>query len=458
MIEKFSKIGFVLAMAGSAVGLGNAWKFPTMVGNNGGSAFILLYIVLTLGIAVVVFLAELSIGKLGESDLVSSLHKLAPNHKKQWSLAGFFMITAVLIASFYMIVIGWILKYTFMSFGSLPKDAASAGETFGNLVTNDLLSVFICFSIVFLIVFYVVSKGIKSGIEKLNLWMMPSLFVLLILLLLYAIFESGRFGDALSFIFIPDFSKILNPTIILQALGLAFFSMSMGVGTVSTYAASLPDGTNLVKSTFSIVFINILIGIMMGLVVFSFIPIVDGQPASEGAGLIFVSLASLFAQMGLVGNFLAVLFFVSLLFAGITSAVSMIEPFTLYLINKFKFTRKKALITIGIVVYILGLFCIFSYYGTTSNLFSLPKELLNTQKPIPFFDVLDFMTSNVLMPLGAITFSIFVGWVLKREGIYILFSGFMSKNVFEIWYFTLRFVAPMAILAIGVYQLIVKLS
>lgn len=456
MVEKFSKIGFVLAMAGSAVGLGNAWKFPTMVGNHGGSAFILLYVILTLCVAVVVFLAELAIGKLGETDLVNSLYKLAPKNKKRWSLAGFFMSGSVLIASFYMIVIGWILKYIIMSFWSLPKTTKEAGDIFGNLITNDFLSVFICFTLVFLSVFYVVSKGIKSGIEKLNIWMMPSLFVLLILLLLYSIFASGGFVEALKFIFIPDFSKILNPYIILQALGLAFFSLSMGVGTVPTYAASLPDGTNFVKSVASIVSINILIGLMMGLVVFSFIPIVHGQPAAEGAGLIFVSLTSLFGQMGggFIGNVIAILFFISLLFAGITSAVSMIEPFTFYLIHKFNISRRNALIVIGIFVYILGMFCIFSYYAPTAHWFSITKNSIGNSKPIAFFDILDFMTSNILMPLGALTFSIFVGFVLKRDGLYILFSGFMNDFWFKLWYYALRFVAPIAIIAIGAYQLI----
>jgi NSS family neurotransmitter:Na+ symporter len=232
--------------------------------------------------------------------------------------------------------------------------------------------------------------------------------------------------------------------------------MSMGVGTVATYAASLPDGTNLVKSTFSIVFINILIGIMMGLVVFSFIPIIDGQPASEGAGLIFVSLASLFAQMGIIGNILAIAFFMSLLFAGITSAVSMIEPFALYLIHKFNISRNKAIMTIGFFVYILGLLCMLSYYGSTSSYFSIPAATIGNEKPIAFFDVLDLLTSNILMPLGALTFSIFVGYILKKEGLFTLFSGFMSRSWFEIWYFTLRYVAPLAILLIGAYQIISK--
>ncbi|WP_086232397.1 sodium-dependent transporter [Campylobacter devanensis] len=454
MVEKFSKIGFILAMAGCAVGLGNAWKFPTMVGNNGGSAFILLYIILTLGVAVVVFLAELAIGRLGGTDIVNSLKNLAPKNKRAWGFAGFFMLTAILIASFYMIVIGWILKYIFLSFGTLPSTAQEAGAMFGGLVAGDFSSVFICFSIVFLTVFYVVSKGIKSGIERLNIWMMPSLFILLIGLLLYAIFASGNFTQALSFIFIPDFSKLLNAELILQALGLAFFSMSMGVGTVATYAASLSDDTNLVKSTLSIVFINILIGIMMGLVVFSFIPIIDNQPASDGPGLIFVSLTSLFAQMGAAGNILAIAFFTSLLFAGITSAVSMIEPFTLYLIDEFKLSRNKAIFIIGIFVYILGIFCILSHYEVTSSYFSIPALAINNEKPIAFFDILDLLTSNILMPLGALTFSIFAGYIIKKEKLFTIFSGFMSRRWFEIWYFTLRYVAPLAIVVIGAYKII----
>lgn len=443
MQDKFSKIGFVLAMAGSAVGLGNAWKFPTMVGNNGGSAFIVLYLVLTFGIAFVAFLAELSIGKLGETDPVHSFEKLAPKYKKQWSMAGFFMIGGVLIASFYLLVIGWILKYIFLSFSSLPSTTDEAGAAFGNLITNDFVSSALCFSVVFFIVFYVVSKGIKSGIEKLNVWMMPSLFILLLIMLAYSLTMGDGFFKAAEFLFVPDFSKI-TPDIVLQALGLAFFSLSMGVCTVPTYAASLPDGTNLVKSTLSIIFINILVGIMMGLVVFTFVFAYSGDTTQGGPGLIFVSLATLFAKLGVVGNILAVAFFTSLLFAGITSAVSMIEPFTFYLINKLKISRKRALVYIAIFVYSLGIICILSFYEPTSF------KLLGK----PFFDILDYLTSNIIMPVGAITFSIFVGFVLKKEGIYILFSGFMNKTMFEIWYFLLRFVIPVAVLAIMIYQIL----
>ena len=417
--EKFSKIGFVLAMAGSAVGLGNAWKFPTMVGNNGGSAFIILYLLLTFAIAFVAFLAELSIGKLGESDIVSSLYKLAPKNKKAWSLSGFFMIGAILIASFYMVVIGWILKYIYLSFSPLLSDTKAAGEQFNTLLANDLSSAVLCFSLVFLMVFFAVSKGIKSGIEKLNIWMMPSLFVLLVCMLFYALSMGDGFVKAAKFLFVPNFSAI-TPDVVLQALGLAFFSLS-------------------------IIFINILIGIMMGLVVFTFIFAYGADSTASGPGLIFISLVTLFAKLGVVGNVMAVAFFVSLLFAGITSAVSMIEPFAYYLVRKFEISRKMALLYICAFVYILGIFCILSYYSDTSSAFSVCGK--------PFFDALDFLTSNIMMPIGAIVFSFFVGYKLKKESLYLLFGDFMGRAFFEIWYFFLRYVVPVAICAIMIYQM-----
>ncbi len=449
MTEKFSKIGFVLAMAGSAVGLGNAWKFPTMVGNNGGSAFILLYVVLTLGVACVAFLAELAIGAMGQRDIVGSMRELAPRRKFAWEKCGFFMIGAVLIASFYMVIIGWILYYIVLSFGSLPATTELAGQTFDALITAKPLVVTACYTAIFALVFYTVLQGIKSGIERMNKFMMPALIILLLLLLGYALVSSGHFGDAVSFLFVPDFSKI-TPLIVLQALGLAFFSMSMGVGTVPTYGASLPERTDLVKATASIVGINILVGIMMGLVVFSFIPIEAGVPAASGPGLIFVSLASLFAQMGAVGNVLAIAFFIALIFAGVTSAVSMIEPFVAYLIQQHGFTRGRALVWIGVFVYVLGIFCILSYYSATAGVFSLGG--------MAFFDVLDFFTSNILMPLGALTFSVFIGWIVDQERLWQLFGVFMSRGVFEVWRFALRFVVPLAILIIGGYQLYGKFA
>ncbi|WP_221254935.1 sodium-dependent transporter [Campylobacter sp. 19-13652] len=443
MADKFSRIGFILAVAGSAVGLGNAWKFPTMVGNNGGSAFIALYLLLTFAIAFIAFLAELAIGRLGETDLVGCFYKLAPKHKRAWSLAGFFSISAILIASFYMVVIGWLVYYIFLSFTGLPATPEASGASFERIISADATSALICFSFVFVIVFFTVSKGIKSGIERLNVFMMPSLFILLCVLFAYSLSMGGGFLKAAEFLFVPDFSKI-TPHLVLEALGLAFFSLSMGTGTIPTYAASLDERTNLVRSTLSIIFINILIGIMMGLIVFTFIFDAGFDSTQGGPGLIFVSLALLFAKLGVVGQVLAVCFFTALLFAGVTSAVSMIEPFAFYLINKFNITRKSALLIIGVVVYVLGIFCVFSFYKPTSESFSLFGK--------PIFDILDALTSTLLMPLGALSFSIFVGYVLKKDTLWGLFSGFMSRVGFNVWYFALRYIVPLGIVAIMLYK------
>ncbi|EGY3995569.1 sodium-dependent transporter [Campylobacter upsaliensis] len=440
MGSKFSKIGFVLAVAGSAVGLGNAWKFPTLVGQNGGSAFVLLYLVLTLGVAFVVFLAELSIGKLSEKDPVNGYKTLAPNNKKIWSMAGFTMLGAILIVSFYSLVIGWVVKYMYLSMsGNLSLTLEESEKQFNQLLHYDFIGQFVCFSIIFLIVFYVVSKGVKNGIEKLNVWMMPTLFILLILMLFYALSHTNGFSEALQFLFVPDFSKITGSSI-LEALALAFFSLSLGVGTIITYSASLPDRTNFITSTLNIIFINVLIGLMMGLIVFTFIFEFGANPNQAGPGLIFISLTTLFAKLGIIGHILGATFFLSLIFAGITSAISMIEPFAFYLINSFNMSRKKALIFIGIIVYILGNLCILSSLSATAFMIY----------DMSFFDVLDYISGKIIMPLGGILAAIFVGFVMKRKALEILFEPYMSGVFFKVWYFFLRFIAPLAIIIIAI--------
>ena len=443
MKSKFSKIGFILAVAGSAVGLGNAWKFPTLVGQNGGSAFILLYLVLTMCVGFVVFLAELSIGKISEKDPVNAFKELAPKHKKLWSLAGFTMIGAILVVSFYSIIIGWIVDYLYVAIsGNLALDIKTSEDYFNNLLSNDFLSQFICFNIVFFIVFYIVSKGIKNGIEKLNVWMMPSLFILLILMFGYSISREG-FSQAVEFLFLPDFSKISLEGV-LSALGLALFSLSVGVGTIITYSASLPDRTNFISSTLNIIFVNILVGLLMGLIVFTFVFEFNADPALKGPGLIFISLSTLFAKLGFFGSIFAAAFFISLIFAGITSAISMIEPFTFYLINTYNFTRKKSLILIGIVVYILGTLCILSYIKSTSADFTFFGK--------SFFDILDYASSNIILPVGAILSAIFVGYFMNKERIKKLFHPYLNDALFEIWYFFLRYISPLVAIFILLFS------
>lgn len=438
MNEKFSKIGFILAVAGSAVGLGNAWMFPTLVGQNGGSAFILLYILLTLCVGFVIFLAELAIGKISGKDPANAYYTLAPRFKKQWSFVGFTMIGALLIVSFYSVVIGWVLHYMYTSFYALPSTTKASAAAFTSLLSSDISGQVVCFSLVFILVFFIVSRGVKDGIEKLNVWMMPSLFILLILMLGYS-FSFDGFFKAFDFLINPDFSKIQTQTV-LKALGLAFFSLSLGVGTIITYSASLPDKTNFISSTLNIIIINIIIGLMMGLIVFTFIFEYGADPTQQGPGLIFISLTTLFAKLGLFGNILSFAFFAALLFAGITSAISMIEPFVFYLMNSFKLSRIKALFFIGIFVYILGILCVLSNIDSTkASLVFFGMSL---------FDFLNFLASNILMPFGGLAAAIFVGYIMKRKSSHDLFRPYMSEFFFNVWYFFLRYISPLAVIII----------
>ncbi|WP_169755084.1 sodium-dependent transporter [Campylobacter curvus] len=436
--EQFSKIGYVLAVAGSAVGLGNAWKFPYMVGENGGSAFVLLYLVICFLVGVPIFMAELSIGKLSESDSVNAFRKLADKHKNLWQYVGILaMVTATIISCYYIVIIGWVIKYFFLSFSSLPSDIESSKAIFNELITKDAGEQTICFIAAFALCFYVLSKGVKSGIEKLNVWMMPSLFIMLLIMLGYSATMDGFVASA-KFLLVPDFSKISINSLLL-ALGLAFWTLSLGMAAIITYSASLSDDTNLSTSTISVVLINITLAIMMGLVIFTFIFEFDATPA-QGPGLVFISLPTLFAKLGFAGNILAVAFFVALIFAGITSAISIVEPFVFFLIREYSISRKKALAIVGAGVFVVGLMCVFA------NIENIGDKILFFGKN--FFDFLDFTSSNVLLPISGILEAIFVGYFMKRKALYTLFSPYMSDLVFNVWYFLLRFVAPICVFCV----------
>lgn len=443
MNEKFSKIGFILAVAGGAVGLGNAFKFPTLVGTSGGSAFVFLYLILTLSIGFSVFLAEMAMGRLSGKDPVNAYKNLAPKNGEKWRFAGFFMIAGIFVLAFYLVILGWVIRYTFAAFWALPGSIDEASAVFGEFISGSLTQNLFFYALAFFSTFAVVARGIKSGIEKLNIYMMPLLFVLLLIMLTYAFFMPG-FSEAVRFLFTPDFSK-LDFSVVLNALGLAFFTLCIGIGCITTYAANLGESTKLVKSSISIAFINILIGLMVGLIVFTFVFEFGADPSQQGVGLIFVSLNSLFAKLGIIGNILAFLFFLSLFFAGITSAVSMIEPFVFYLINSFSFSRLKAVCISALGVFVLSILAIFSVQKDFGENFSLFGK--------PFFDILDFVSQNLMLPLGALITTIFVGFVMKKEQIFALYKGEMSPKIFALWLNFLRFIVPICIVIIFINQI-----
>ncbi len=438
-IGRFTRVGFILAAAGSAVGLGNVWKFPYMTGANGGGAFVMVYLLTILGVGVTLFLAEVAIGRIARKDAASAFKDLAPEGKKGWKWAGFVVITPVLIASFYTIVMGWLLKYIVASLSSLPTSVKQAGGMFGGMIENNPWEQVFYFTVAFTITFLIVSRGLIKGIEKANIILMPLLFVILFALMMYAMTLSG-FGEAVKFLFVPDFSKITANSI-LAAMGQAFFTLSLGVGVIMTYASALPEHDNLFKSSVMVAGLDTLIALIAGVMIFSF-TFHYGLKPSEGPGLIFVVLPSLFGDMGLLGNVISFLLFVALVFAGITSAISMIEPSISYMENYLKLTRLKALSIVGAVVYVLGMLALIS------NVKDLKSYV--TFFDLGFFDILDKLTSMILMPVGGILVAIFVGFVMDKTKLHDLFVEFMGERFFNVWLFFVRYLVPLCVLIIMV--------
>ncbi|WP_169778865.1 sodium-dependent transporter [Campylobacter curvus] len=443
MSEKFSKIGFILSIVGAAIGLGNAWKFPYMVGANGGSAFVLVYLFFALIVGLSIFFAEMAMGKISGSDTVNAFRSLAPPDQKVWGYAGIIMITGIFVASFYTLIIGWVIKYAVLSLGSLPKDINSSATLFENFTSQNASEQILYFTLAFLAYFFVLTKGVKSGIERINLWLIPTLFVLLLLMLGYSMSMDG-FDEAVRFLLVPDFSKINSETVFM-ALGLAFFTMCIGIGCVLTYSSSLNDDTNLFTSSLYVVFLNIIISVIIGLIVFTFVFEFGAKP-SQGVGLAFISLPTLFAKLGVLGNVLCLTFFVALIFAGLTSAISMVEPAIFYLNRNFGLSRLRSIVIVGAVVYALGVLC------ALSGVADFKDELTFFGKG--FFDWLDYISSNIMLPLGGIVISVFVGYFMKFQSLRALFVPYMGETIFKIWYFSLRYIAPVCVLLVLVKGII----
>ena len=441
-VARFSKIGFILATAGSAVGLGNIWKFPYMTGVNGGGAFVLIYLLTITFIGLSLFIAEVILGKASRNDVVSSFETLAPKNKNLWKYAGFMIFTGILILSFYTVVIGWIFKYVVISISNLPTSVKLAGDMFGNMVTNEPLNQFIYFNIAFFITIWIVTKGIKQGIEKVNLILMPLLILILLALFLYATTLNG-FGDAIKFLFMPNWSKISDTTI-LKAVGHAFFTLSLGMGTIMTYSASLPKDTNVLKASISVAVIDTTIALIAGMVIFSFL-FNSGAEPSAGPGLVFISLPPIFSGFGFMGNIFSIAFFLALAFAGITSAVSIIEPTVLYMTSRFNYSRKKALFILSAATYILGNMALLSNVKDYASFVTFGGK--------GAFDILDYASSAILLPLGGIIIAIFVGYVLQKERVYAMLKDYMSDTLFSIWYFSIKYITPIAVLMVMINKI-----
>jgi NSS family neurotransmitter:Na+ symporter len=379
-------------------------------------------------------IAEMFIGYKGRKDTVTSFEELAPRHKNLWKYAGFQSVAGLLIMTFYSVVIGWIFNYIVTSLTHLPSSVKEAESTFTTMLHSDFSTQFLFHTLAFFIVTYVVSRGIKGGIEKLNDYLMPSLIVILTGMFLYAL-SLDSFGKAFSFMFAPDWSK-LNSEAFVTAVGHAFFTLSLGMGAIMTYAASMPKETNIVTSALWVVFLDTAIALVAGLMLFTFLYQYGSGP-DKGPGLVFISLPVILNKFGFLGIIFSLLFFLALAFAGITSAISLVEPVVQYLIDRFKMTRTKAVVLSSFVYWFVGIGAILSYSKNWGKLFSFFNE--------PLFDLLEYSTDSILLPLGGLLIALFVGYVMPKNRVFSALEHEMGERFFKIWIFSIRYIVPVAL-------------
>jgi neurotransmitter:Na+ symporter, NSS family len=428
-----TKIGFILAAAGSAIGLGAIWKFPYMAGTNGGSVFILLFILCTFLIGLPVLIAEFMIGRRGQKDAVTSFKEQAPG--TPWYLIGWGgMIIAGLILSFYSVVGGWILSYLGRAFTlqlNNPGSNINYADLFNDIISNPLEAVLVQ-GLFMLLTVTIVSAGIKGGIEKASTWMMPLLFIFFIVLVIRSLTLDGAM-EGVKFMFVPDWSY-LNAETFLKALGQAFFSLSVGIAVMITYSSYLSKSEKIGNSAINVASMNIIISLLAGLVIFPAV-FALGYTPDQGPGLVFIILPAVFEQLPLGGLFLTI-FFVLLLFATVTSSISMLEIVVAIAIGDKPEKRKKIAWIGGIIIFIIGIPSALSF-GILSDVKILDRSI---------FDFVDFLTNSIGMPIGALLISIFAGYYYTKD---ISRKELASSNLmFNIWYYSIRYVSPIAILII----------
>ena len=446
MQKDFGKIGFILAAIGSSIGLGHIWRFPTATGTSGGSAFVLLFLGIALSIGITMLIAEMLIGQQGRKNVPDSFKHIAHNEKTPWRFMGLVLFAGPVTLTFYCAVLGWVLYYlVYVSF-HLPSDFATSKAIFIDFSSSmqQLPYQILCFAIILFITAYSIVHGIK-GIEKLNYILMPMLFVIFFGLLFYAM-SLHSFSQSIAFMFKPDFSKI-NSQVVIDAMGQVFFSLSLGAGTILTYSSHMSKQQNLLSSAFCIVFSGIIISLVAGLMIFAFVfEYGDVKHVSDGPGLVFITLPVMFGHFGIFGNVLSIFFMIGLLFAGISSTVSLLEPCVKYLDDRTKFSR--SIITYGVtfLIFVVGVIVIFSMNAEFSSYLTFFGRNL--------FDWSVWLSANILLTWGSFFGSLFIGYFIPKATLRQWTIGFFRYEcIFELWLFCLRVLAPLMILDIFIARL-----
>jgi NSS family neurotransmitter:Na+ symporter len=436
-----SRLTFLLAAIGFAVGLGNIWKFPYVAGQNGGSAFVIIYLVVVFCIGAPLVAAELMIGRRGGMSPVPSLRKVAAEAgaSRHWGLVGVIALLATfMILTFYTVVAGWAADYLFRALIGAFRGitAGQSTEMFNGLLASPWRLAFWQIVIVAVTVF-ISSRGITRGIERASLILMPMLFAILVLLAIYGM-TTGGFTEAARFMLEPDFSEV-GPDTVLVAIGQAFFSVGVAMGGMMTYGAYLPKDIHVMRSSLIIVSADTLVALVAGLAIF---PIVFGfglSPA-EGTGLVFLTLPIAFGTMPF-GGIIAVLFFVLLVAAALTSTLANLEPLVSWAEERKGVSRQRATVVAGILILAVGSGSVLSFNHWSDF---HPLGFIAVFENMTIYDATDYIASNVLLPLGGMLTAVFAGWFMTRDAARDEL-GIRRLAVFRIWRFLIRYVAPVAI-------------
>jgi len=434
---------FILATTGSAIGLGNIWKFPYITGENGGGAFVLVYLVCIAIIGIPIMMAEVLIGRRGRSSPINSMRSLALEARASswWKYTGWLgALAGFLVLSYYSVIAGWAILYTFrLGAGQFTNASPQAVElAFNNFLADPLL--LIAFHTLFMIMtLVVVARGVTRGLELAIRLMMPTLFLLLLILLAYGV-NSGGFAQAVAFLFTFNFDQ-LRVESVLVALGHAFFTLSLGLGAIMMYGAYMPKNASIGFAVLTVAGIDTLVSIGAGLAVF---PIVFANHLEPGAGpgLLFVTLPIAFGQMPW-GSFFGALFFLLVIIAAWSSSISLIEPLVAWVVEKGFMNRIKASIVLGMLAWVLGLGTVFSFNIWQDVSFFAGKD---------FFHSLDFITANIMLPLGGLLIAIFAGWIMKRTVVEKELN-MSSYGLYALWTIVLRLVSPVAVLVVMLWAL-----
>ncbi len=439
---------FILAAIGAAVGLGNIWKFPYVVGVSGGGAFVIVYLVAVFLIAIPILIGELLIGRLGKRSPPVAVTRLATEsgRSRSWSVIGWMgLLAGFLIATYYSVIAGWTLAYILKAAGGFGGAAASEVAQQFDLLQEDPAAMTFWHSLFIVVAMLIVARGLNDGIERTVSILMPALFLMMLVMIGYAA-VAGDLGASIDFLFNADFSKI-NAGTILVAIGQAFFSIGVAMGLMMIYGAYVPESVSLTRSATIVAVADTLVAILAGLMIF---PLVfqNGLDPAEGPGLIFKTLPTAFVDMP-GGRVFGAIFFLLLAFAAVTSIIALIEPMIAFAEDHWGMSRRVGCVVFGFLAWAIGLGTVLSFNVLKDF---APLSVFAVFDGMTIYALIDYFTANIMMPLGGILIAVFVGWMVRKD-IVDENLEFSSPALATTWLWLVRVVAPLAILGILVTSL-----